>query len=329
MTITFRFLRFRNFSFWFWVLFTYVVAALIWWFISLEKQNNEMSRLQMEKLNAKEYGYETASQKIQEVKKRNSTKYLSEGITFLFLIIIGAIMVYRSVRKQMSYATMQRNFMMAVTHELKTPIATTRLSLETLQQRQLERAQQQKLLDNALSETSRLDMLTNNILLASQIEEKEFVQHEVPFSLSVLVGNILQDYKNRFPGRLIQSSVEEGQWVQGDERMIQIAISNLIDNALKYSAKTDPINILLRHKATHNVIEVEDQGEGVPDREKKKIFQKFYRLGNESTRKTKGTGLGLYLTKKIIVNHGGNLYVKDNRPKGSIFVLELKKYANA
>jgi signal transduction histidine kinase len=219
--------------------------------------------------------------------------------------------------------------MMAVTHELKTPIATTRLSLETLRQRQLETNQQHKLLDNALSETARLDVLTNNILLASQIEEKEYVQYEVPFSLSVLVENILRDYTNRFPGRVLQSSVEKELWVLGDERMVQIAISNLIDNALKYSSKVDPVDIRLHKKDHHIVLEVMDQGEGIPDKEKKKIFQKFYRLGNESTRKTKGTGLGLYLTKKIVEKHNGTLYVKDHQPKGSIFVIEFKKHASA
>jgi two-component system sensor histidine kinase CiaH len=323
-----KFFRFRNFSFWFWVLFTYVVAALIWWYISLEKQNEAMTTLRLEKLQTTQTEYLALSQKILEEKHRNTTKHLSEGITFLLLIIIGAVVVYRSVRKQISYASMQRNFMMAVTHELKTPIATTRLSLETLKQRQLETAQQHKLLDNALSETSRLDVLTNNILLASQIEEKEYVQYEIPFSLSTLVEHVLQDYTNRFPARMIQSSIEKELWLLGDERMIQIAISNLIDNALKYSSKADIINIKLHHKENQLILQVIDQGEGIPDKEKKKIFQKFYRLGNESTRKTKGTGLGLYLTKKIIENHNGALYVKDHHPKGSIFVMELKKHAD-
>jgi two-component system sensor histidine kinase CiaH len=323
-----KFFRFRNFSFWFWVLFTYVVAALIWWYISLEKQNETMTALRLEKLNPTQSDYTLYTQQILEEKRRNTTKHLSEGITFLLLIIIGAGFVYRSVRKQMAYASMQKNFMMAVTHELKTPIATTRLSLETLKQRQLETAQQHKLLDNALSETSRLDVLTNNILLASQIEEKEYVQYEIPFSVSMLLENILQDYTNRFPGRMIESSIEKELWVLGDERMIQIAISNLIDNALKYSSKAAPIRLQLHHNKKYHVLEVMDQGEGIPDKEKKKIFHKFYRLGNESTRKTKGTGLGLYLTKKIVDKHNGILYVQDHQPKGSIFVMELNKYAN-
>jgi signal transduction histidine kinase len=325
----FRFLRIRNFTFWFWVLFTYVVAALIWWFISLEKQNEAMTQLRIEKLRETETAYQAALQEILKEKSRNSTKYLSEGITFLFLIIIGAIVVYRSVRRQMSYVAMQRNFMMAVTHELKTPIATTRLSLETLKHRQLEQSQQHKLLENALSETGRLDILTNNILLASQIEEKDFVQEEALFSLSDLIQNVLQDYRNRFPARTINTYIAEDLQIRGDERMIQIALSNLIDNALKYSSKTDPVDVVLHEKNQRNLLEVADRGESIPDKEKQKIFQKFYRLGNESTRKTKGTGLGLYLTKKIIEKHEGKIFVKDNAPKGSIFVIEFRRNASA
>jgi two-component system sensor histidine kinase CiaH len=318
-----RFIRFRNFSFWFWVLFTYVVAALIWWFISLEKQNIEMSGLKLERADPHHPQYRLITKAIIRERQRNSTKYLSEGITFLLLIIIGAIIVYRSFRRQISLANMQRNFMMAVTHELKTPIATTRLSLETLKHRRLESTQQHKLIDNALSETGRLDILTNNILLASQLEEKDFIQHETVFSLSATTSKTLQDYRLRFPDRIIAVNIEEDVDITGDERMIQIAISNLLDNAIKYSPKTSPIELVLKKEKGYCIIKIIDEGEGIPDKEKKKIFHKFYRLGNENTRKTKGTGLGLYLTQKIIQKHKGHIMVYDHPPTGSIFVIEL------
>jgi signal transduction histidine kinase len=305
------------------VLFTYVVAALIWWFISLEKQNIEMSGLKLERADPHHPQYQLITQAILREKQRNSTKYLSEGITFLLLIIIGAIIVYRSFRRQISLANMQRNFMMAVTHELKTPIATTRLTLETLKHRQLESAQQHKLIENALSETGRLDILTNNILLASQLEEKDLVQHETLFSISESTAKTLQEYRQRFPGRTISANLEEGVEIKGDEYMIQIAISNLLDNAIKYSPKASPIELVLKKDNTHCIIRIIDNGAGIPDKEKKKIFQKFYRLGNENTRKTKGTGLGLYLTQKIIQKHKGQIAVFDHQPTGSIFVIEI------
>ncbi|NMR59474.1 two-component sensor histidine kinase, partial [Pasteurella multocida] len=122
-----------------------------------------------------------------ELRKRGTAKYIAEGITFLALILVGAFFVYRSIRKQMEYNSLQQNFMMAITHELKTPIATTRLSLETVLRRKLDEVQQQKLLLSALSETNRLNILTNNILLASQMEEKNFQRDNEDVNLADIV----------------------------------------------------------------------------------------------------------------------------------------------
>jgi signal transduction histidine kinase len=304
------------------------VAALIWWFISLEKQNIEMTALRLEKVSTTAPQYKALTQTILREKQRNSTKYLSEGITFLLLIIIGAIIVYRSFRRQMSFAAMQQNFMMAVTHELKTPIATTRLSLETLKHRQLETTQQHKLIDNAMAETSRLDVLTNNILMAAQLEEKDRLHHETIFSLTTLIQKTAAAYRQRFPNRIFQENTEDNLLMKGDEHMIQIAISNLLDNAVKYAASAGAIEVRLKKANGRLVVEVSNEGERIPDKEKKKIFQKFYRGGDEKTRKTKGTGLGLYLTEKIIHIHQGMISVRDRDPAGSTFVIELPEYVS-
>lgn len=287
-----------------------------------------MSGLKLEKADPNHPQHQLITRAIIREKQRNSTKYLSEGITFLMLIIIGAIIVYRSFRRQIALAAMQRNFMMAVTHELKTPIATTKLSLETLKHRQLELTQQHKLIDNALLETGRLDVLTNNILLASQLEEKDFIHYETIFSVSEITAKTLQEYRHRFPSRTISANIEDAITITGDERMIQIAISNLLDNAIKYSPKTSPIELVLKKDNANCIIKIIDNGPGIPDKEKNKIFQKFYRMGNEDTRKTKGTGLGLYLTQKIIQKHKGHIAIYDHVPTGSIFVIELPVYVS-
>ena len=319
--------RFRNFSFWFWGMLTYIIAALIWWFISLESQNRQMTRFRLERLNTNSANYEKQTQEILSEQKRNTTKYISEGITFLALLLFGALVVYRSFRRRISYIAMQQNFMMAVTHELKTPIATTRLSLETILHRKLEESQQQKLLQNALAETGRLDVLTNNILLASQVEESGGISTATPFSLTALLEQTLKEYGARFSARNIEASVEKDIWINGEEKWMQIAVSNLVDNALKYAPKETPVSVRLHTDVSKAVLSVADEGSGIPQAEKKKIFYKFYRIGNEITRTTKGTGLGLYLTQKIIAKHHGRIYVKDNLPKGSIFVIEIPLYA--
>lgn len=323
MGYTNKVFRFGNFSFWFWILLVYVVAALVWWFISLERQNHEMTELKLAELQKEHPQYVTQYKDVIEMRKRSSAKYVGEGIAFLALILLGAVFVYRSIRKQMEYNSLQQNFMMAITHELKTPIATTRLSLETVLRRKLDEVQQQKLLLSALSETNRLNILTNNILLASQMEEKNFQRDNEDINLADIVETVVSDYKNRFPQRTIEASADKDVFIQGDELLLQIALSNLIDNALKYAPKESPVYVDLLDEDDILQIKVSDEGPGVPDEEKKRIFEKFYRSGTENTRKAKGTGLGLYLTKKIIQDHNGDIFVMDNTPHGSIFVIQF------
>lgn len=323
MGYTNKVFRFGNFSFWFWILLAYVIAALVWWFISLERQNHEMTSLKLSELRKDHPQFTVQYNQILELRKRGTAKYIGEGITFLALILVGAVFVYRSIRKQMEYNSLQQNFMMAITHELKTPIATTRLSLETVLRRKLDEVQQQKLLLSALSETNRLNILTNNILLASQMEEKNFQRDNDDLNLADIVETVVSDYKNRFPQRTIEATADKDVFLQGDELLLQIALSNLIDNALKYAPKESPVYVDLMDENDMIQVKVSDEGPGVPDEEKKRIFEKFYRSGNETTRKAKGTGLGLYLTRKIIQDHNGDIFVMDNTPRGSIFVIQF------
>ncbi len=323
MGYTNKVFKFGNFSFWFWILLVYVIAALVWWFISLERQNHQMTALKLSALKKDNYQYTVKYKEVQDLRNRNTAKYVGEGIAFLALILVGAFFVYRSIRKQMEYNSLQQNFMMAITHELKTPIATTRLSLETVLRRKLDEVQQQKLLLSALSETNRLNILTNNILLASQMEEKNFQRDNDDINLADVVETVVSDYKNRFPQRTIEASADKDVYIKGDELLLQIALSNLIDNALKYAPRESPVYVDLMDEDDMLQIKVSDEGGGVPDEEKNRIFEKFYRSGNESTRKAKGTGLGLYLTKKIIQDHNGDIFVMDNTPHGSIFVIQF------
>jgi signal transduction histidine kinase len=313
----------RRFAVWFWILLLYVIAALVWWFISLERQNREMSTLRTNQLVKDQPGYEQRITAIQEQQERNTTKYISEGITFLLLILIGALIVYRAIRKQVEYVSLQRNFMMAVTHELKTPIATTRLSLETLLYRSVEEARQKKLLQNALTETNRLNRLTNNILLAAQMEEKNYRPVRETVSLSDLVAAVVNDYRRRYPERILEAQISKDQVIQGDALLLEMAISNLIDNAFKYTPGDKPVSVELSNDSACIVLKVADHGTGVPLPERKRIFEKFYRGGDENTRKTKGTGLGLYLTKKIAALHNASVFVQDHYPEGSIFVVQF------
>lgn len=107
--------------------------------------------------------------------------------------------------------------------------------------------------------------------------------------------------------------------ITGDKTLVQMAVNNLLENAVKYTPPGKPVKVSVEEKNGHATLIVADNGPGIPDSEKSKVFNKFYRIGSEETRKAKGTGLGLYLTLKIVKQHKGKITVRDNEPNGAIF----------
>lgn len=307
----------------YWFLLTYIITALIFWFFSLLKQNSQMAEYKTMQLKMDDPDYATKIEIIEKEEKGKIAQYIGEGTTFLLLIFVGAVFVYRATRRQIMLNNQQQNFMMAITHELKTPIAVTKLNLETLLKRKLEEKQQDKLIGNTLQEANRLNILCDNILLASQIDAGHYLLNKEDLNLSELVLESISDFKTRFPLMQIEEQLAESIYIKGDGLLIQLAINNLIENAIKYSGKQKKISIELEKINETARIQVKDEAGGIPDNEKKKVFDKFYRTGNENTRHTKGTGLGLYLTQKIIKDHKGNIKLQDNIPAGCNFVITL------
>lgn len=308
----------------YWVMLLYIIAALVFWFISLETQNRQMYILKVSELKRDDPGYYDKVVEIEKAHRLKSFQYTGEGSTFLLLILVGAVFVYRAIRRQIITSHQQQNFMMAVTHELKTPIAVTRLNLETLLKRKLDEKQQQRLLQNTLQEAVRLNELCNNILVTAQLEAGAYsiIRQEMDFSQ--MVQDTADDFIVRFPHRTLAAEVQPGLLVEGERLLLQMLVNNLVENALKYSAKDKPVKLKLEQQARLVKLSVIDEGNGIPDPEKKRVFEKFYRIGSENTRTTKGTGLGLYLCKKIVADHKGAIAIKDNKPQGSFFTVTLQ-----
>jgi signal transduction histidine kinase len=320
--------RLQRATIFFWVLLLYIVAALVWWFVSLERQNNAMYALKKEEVTNSAFDksapqFKATLAAIEDQRKRNSAKYIGEGSTFLLLIIFGAAFIYRLVRRQFRVQQQQQNFMMAITHELKTPISVARLNLETLQRHALDEEKQKKLIQSSLQETMRLDTLINNILVLSQIDAGAYQSTKEELDFSDLLTDVLRQFKNRYPERPLHTSIESDIAIKGDALLLQLLVSNLIENANKYAPKGKNIHCYL--EATHKkiILQVIDEGCGIPEEEKKNIFEKFYRIGNEQTRKSQGTGLGLYLCKKIAAYHDADICVTDNVPHGSNFTVSF------
>jgi signal transduction histidine kinase len=308
------------------LLFAYVVSALVFWGISLDRKSQTIYELEYE--NLKRTIDSTAQtdayySKLEEIKEKRSTRtkqYLGEGSTFLLVIIIGAAVVYSSFRRSIRLSRQQNNFMMAVTHELKSPIAAMKLNLQTMARHQLDEDKRKLLIDRCVTESNRLNDLCNNMLLASQMEGRQYKPAKEQFSFSDLVTDSVADYAHSYPGRF--KILATGNYnITGDKTLVQMAVNNLLENAVKYTPADKPVSVSLEEKNNHAVLIVADNGPGVPDAEKAKIFNKFYRIGSEETRKAKGTGLGLYLTLKIVKQHSGKITVRDNEPQGAIFEL--------
>lgn len=306
------------------LLFLYVVAALVFWGVSLYQKSQTIYELEYVNLqhtvdsvaNAREYY--TVLDEITEKRRTRSAQYLGEGATNLLIIIIGAAVVYSSFRRSVRLSRQQNNFMLAVTHELKSPIAAMKLNLQTMARHQLDEEKKTLLIDRCIAESNRLNDLCNNMLLASQIEGRQYKPSQEKFNLAALVNDSLNDYAHSYPGRFMDMPLLE-MYINGDRTLIQMAVNNLLGNAIKYTPADKPISVSIVEKNGKAVIVVADNGPGIPDAEKNKVFNKFYRIGNEETRKAKGTGLGLYLTAKIVKQHKGKIVVKDNQPNGAVF----------
>lgn len=320
---SFKIKRLRTIYILYWFLLTYIIAALVWWFIALSQQNKMMTDYKMSELNPVQQDYQQQVNKIEDEKKRKTAQYIGEGATFFLLIVIGAIVVFRAVRRQFKQSQQQQNFMMAITHELKTPIAITKLNLETLQKHKLSEEQQQHIISNTLQEAGRLNTLCNNLLLASQIEAGAYELTAEKIDLSELVTESVNDFKMRFPKRNIDAALIPGIYFTGDRLLLHMTVNNLLENAIKYSGKDGNIQVQLKKENDQIRLLIKDEGKGIPDEEKNNIFNKFYRIGNVHTKEAKGTGLGLYLTKKIVEQHNGKISVTNNVPQGSIFDINL------
>ena len=266
----------------------------------------------------------SAEKKLQQLKEDKNIKiaqYIGEGATFLLLIIAGAIFVFRIINKELKLSKQQQNFMMAITHELKTPIAVTKLNLETMQIRKLDYEQQQKLIRSTIQESNRLNALCNNMLLLNQIDTGGYTFTNEKIDLGTLANDCADDFLARFPSRKIEVSAEDEAVINGDKLLLQLAINNLLDNAIKYSGKDTLVLLKVFQDNKKIYFQVIDEGQGIPAKEQGKIFEKYYR---GAQMQTKGTGLGLYLTKEIVRQHHGYITMTNNKPHGCIFEIQFK-----
>jgi signal transduction histidine kinase len=285
--------------------------------------NNEISHLKTELNLLKGESEEQIILQGNEINAKLHNRWImisSEGAVFIGLLMIGIIQIRKTFKKENELANQQKNFLLSVTHELKSPIASAKLQLQTLQKRELSKEKQLEIIGNAISDTERLNNLVENILLAAKIDNSFFHLHREKVNLSDYITEnmnqmiLLFNYKQK-----VVLDIEPEIFLDIDKTTFPSIIINLFENAIKYSPVDSVITLLLKKQNDQIILRLKDEGIGISETDKKNIFDKFYRVGNEETRKTKGTGLGLYIVKHITEQHNGSVTVKKNEEKGSVF----------
>lgn len=261
---------------------------------------------------------------VRETLRKKKMAWIGEGLTLGFITIIIGIAMYLYLDKIIRLNAQQNNFLLAVTHELKTPIAATKLALQTIKKDSSQKLLP-KMLEMANSNVIRLSQMVEQILMATRFESKFIDPLMVEIDLQEEIQSTLlaMELSPEINSR-IKTDIPEGILMNADEKMIQTVFRNLITNAIKYAEEGD-ITIQAHSSADWITISFSDLGMGIPDAEKKKVFEKFYRVGEEKTRTKPGSGLGLYLVKKITEMHDGKVSIEDNSPNGTRFILNFKQ----
>lgn len=304
----------------------YILFQFCWWAYLIVSLNDEVYHNRIENVTLHFLTPEQReSETILLTKKIEHRRLMviGEGMVFLSMLFWGTSMMLKIYRKEMALAKQQKNFLLSITHEFKSPLASIKLYLQTLLRHDLEKSREISFINSAIADTDRLNNLVENALMANLIDHKGYSFSKEDVNISALLRLLIQKFQ-QIPGHSkIDSQIEEGLYVHADKNAISVLVTNLIENGWKYSPKDSPLKIIVEKTENSVLLSVADFGIGIPDEEKLNIFTKFYRIGNEETRKTKGTGLGLFIVKHIVEEHSGKINVIDNSPVGSIFRVEL------
>lgn len=284
----------------FYLLIGYILAQISWWIyqiIALSKQIEDTEGLAQARMRM----------------------LAGEFAVFFVLLAVGLFYIHRVFKKELELSTNKKNFSLSITHELKTPITTTKLFVESLlnHDSEIDPEKRKEILNKVYAEQTRLNELIEKILLSARMENSQIKLTMESCNLSGLLNEIL---RNLQIDRDLKLDIDENVEARVDKFYFHSIIQNLVENASKYSPDGTTIMVTLSKEGKFAHISVIDEGMGISAEEKSTVFDMYQRLENEETKETKGTGLGLYIVKQLIKAHKGKIDVEDNPGgKGSIF----------
>jgi two-component system phosphate regulon sensor histidine kinase PhoR len=279
------------------ILFVYVILQLFWWGVQLYRSYKIL--------------YPNENQAFNKL-----GMIIGEGAVFSVLLFLGFRWINKSIKKEMESATVEKTFLLSVTHELKTPIASIRLMLDTLTRHKTEEEKQKVILSQAQGELTRLQKQIENILLTSRTATGRFENHDQLIQLSEFVDVELKKIRKWYPDHEFDIQIDAASKLQIDPELLGSVFFNLIDNACKYSPNNSKIIISSKRIEGNISIQILDEGKGVSEEESKLMTQKFYRNAQVADQ-INGSGLGLYLVSNIVRFYRGSISFSNRKTGGT------------
>lgn len=305
-----------------------LLAMGVWWITLMATIIDEKVEL-AEELGASEH----IIQQIHDEEISRQMMVGMEGIFFLFLIGFGCWLIYRALVRNEQLKFSQQNFLMAVTHELKTPLASMRIYLDTLKSDKIKPEKKLDIVPKIKDDLVRLEKLVENILDAGRFERHGYQLQKESFDISNLLRLSLQklsSLKLNRPLHIEDKNISPEVLYYGDPNALARAFDAILENSIKYNDSAEyKITVSLSTESHNLVIRIADNGIGIEKEDLNKIFERFYRSGNELNRSKPGSGLGLYLAHEIIKAHDGTIAVHSDGPgTGAEFVIQLLMETN-
>lgn len=312
------------------VVMVYILVAIAWWAVLLYKEHDALydayeiiqkHQISSQNPHIEEVKQMTASE-LQHQRKRKTIMILSEAVFIGLGLIIGLWVINNGYKNLVQAEKLKQNFLLSISHELKSPIASAQLAFESLKRFGKNDERSSKIIRSGLSETNRLHELVKNVLLATRLETG-YLPNIQKIDLGLNIESQVSSLMVQYPKANVSLHVNPKPFIEKlDQQAFNIVCHNLIENAIKYSEKEEAVQIQLTRKDASLKLVVADHGIGIADDEKQKIYDRFYRIGEEGKRKSKGTGLGLFLVRELITKNGGEITIRDNTPRGSIFTVD-------
>ena len=300
------------------LIMSYILLAISWWGYLLYIKNDKYYEVLINQ--------ETQAREIKtilEEKKDQSTMIVGEGIVLAVSVLLGLWLINRSINREITSVNNQNNFLLSVSHELKSPIAAIKLAIQTLKRKGLKVEQKELLLDRAVLDSDRLEKMIENVLITANFDNSSFQVFIEQIELVDVISKIIREHQQlSLRDIYLTNSLTKSLYLT-DESIIRIIVDNLLENAVKYSEPNERIDVKLYETGSELNIQVEDLGIGISEKDKLKVIDRFYRGDHKNVRKQKGTGLGLYIVKRLSDKLNGSLSISDNLPTGTIIRVKL------